>query len=302
MPVRPKRSRTSSSLSHRDSVALQKIEISINVYDLLPPGRLSSFLWTIGGSLLHSGVVINGREYAYGGHNKRGITGVYWTRPHFEPPGGTWRCNILQGFTLRTPQEIDQLVREVSDHFLGVNYNLLTNNCNHFTNALCERLTGKSAPAWVNRAASIGLALPCMVPKEWIAPPDHETAEGELVEEEENFEDDDDEDERAAMLVSDRRRRAKEQQQQQQRRKRQDSEASRKTAGSETPTISERPWDEEEVQASSQEIVGTSLAGGSRIPDLSGTPPPRLVSVRDTSGREMPVAERAPVPKRTMSS
>ena len=141
-----------------------------------------------------------------------------------------------------------------------------------------------------------------MVPKEWIAPPDHETAEGELVEEEENFEDDDDEDERAAMLVSDRRRRAKEQQQQQQRRKRQDSEASRKTAGSETPTISERPWDEEEVQASSQEIVGTSLAGGSRIPDLSGTPPPRLVSVRDTSGREMPVAERAPVPKRTMSS
>lgn len=120
------------------------------------------------------------------------------------------------------------------------------------------------------------------------------------MEEEENFEDDDDEDERAAMLVSDRRRRAKEQQQQQ-RRKRQDSEASRKTDGSTTTTISERPWDEEEVQAS-QELVGTSLAGGSRIPDLSGTPPPRLVSVRDTSGRDMPVAERAPVPKRTVSS
>ncbi|RMY68219.1 hypothetical protein D0863_07283 [Hortaea werneckii] len=294
MPVRPKRSRTSSSLSHRDSVALQKIEISINVYDLLPPGRLSSFLWTIGGSLLHSGVVINGREYAYGGHNKRGITGVYWTRPHFEPPGGTWRCNILQGFTLRTPQEIDLIVREVSEQFLGVNYNLLTNNCNHFTNALCERLTGKSAPAWVNRAASIGLALPCMVPKEWIAPPDHETAEGELVEEEIE---DDDEDERAAMLVSDRRRRARELQL---RRKRQDSEASRKTQLSET-TISERPWDED-VQAQQEELVGTSLAGGSRIPDLSGTPPPRLVSVRDTSGRDMPVAERAPLPKRTMSS
>ncbi|KAI7272733.1 DHS-like NAD/FAD-binding domain-containing protein [Hortaea werneckii] len=261
---------------------------------LRQPGRLSSFLWTIGGSLLHSGVVINGREYAYGGHNKRGITGVYWTRPHFEPPGGTWRCTILQGFTLRTAPEIDAIVREVSEQFLGVNYNLLTNNCNHFTNALCERLTGRSAPAWVNRAASVGLALPCMVPKEWIAPPDHETAEGELMEEE--IEEDEEEDERAAMLVSDRRRRAKEHQQQQ-RRKRQDSEASRKTDVSET-TISERPWDEE-VQA---EEIGTSLAGGSRIPDLSGTPPPRLVSVRDTSGRDMPVAERAPVPKRTMSS
>lgn len=133
-----------------------------------------------------------------------------------------------------------------------------------------------------------------MVPKEWIAPPDHETAEGELVEEE--IEDDDEEDERAAMLVSDRRRRAKEHQQ---RRKRQDSEASRKTEVSDT-TISERPWDED-VQAQ-EEVGGTSLAGGSRIPDLSGTPPPRLVSVRDTSGRDMPVAERAPLPKRTISS
>ena len=133
-----------------------------------------------------------------------------------------------------------------------------------------------------------------MVPKEWIAPPDHETAEGELVEEEE-FEDEE-VDERAAMLVSDRRRRAKEQQQ---RRKRQDSEASGKTDVSET-TIPERPWDEE-VQTE-QEVGGTSLAGGRRIPDLSGTPPPRLVSVRDTSGRDMPVAERAPMPKRTVSS
>lgn len=35
----------------------------------------------------------------------------------------------------------------------------------------------------MNRAASIGVALPCVVPKEWIAPPDFDTAEGELLDE-----------------------------------------------------------------------------------------------------------------------
>ena len=220
--------------------------------------------------------MINDREYAFGGHNKRGVTGVYWTRPHFEPPGGTWRCNILQGFTFRSQKEIDAIVLGVSEVFLGVNYNLLTNNCNHFTNALCERLTGKSAPGWVNRAASIGLALPCMVPKEWINPPDHETAEGELIDE------DDEEDERAGMLSSDRRRREREEQ-----RRRQDSDVSKATIES---TIDEEPLESE---------AGSSLAGGRRITETDGTPPPRLVSVKDTSGREMPVAERAPLPRRT---
>ncbi|KAK6391074.1 hypothetical protein LTR65_004831 [Meristemomyces frigidus] len=252
-------------MSGGGSQALQKIDITISVYDLLPPGRLSSLLWTIGGSLLHSGVVVRGREYAYGGHNRRGVTGVYWTKPKFEPPGGTWRCSILQGFTFRSEKEIDAIVKEVSDHFLGERYNLLTNNCNHFTSALCERLTSKASPAWLNRAASVGLALPCMVPREWINPPDHETADGELLEEEE------DEDEQAAMLQSDRRRRDWEE-----RRRGQDSDG--------------RGEDEE---------VGSSLAGGRRIMSSCGTPPPRLVSVRDTSGREMPAAERAPRPKRT---
>ncbi|EMD00843.1 hypothetical protein BAUCODRAFT_100381 [Baudoinia panamericana UAMH 10762] len=253
-PTRPKRSRTSSSLSVRRSVTVPKTEVTINVYDLLPPGRLSSFLWTIGGSLLHSGVVINGREYAYGGHNRRNTTGVYYTKPRLEPPGGTFRCNILQGFTFRTQAEIDNIIRSVSEQFLGERYNLLSNNCNHFTNALCERLTGKYAPGWLNRAAGIGLALPCMVPSEWVNPPDAETADGELVEDEE------DDDERAAMLQSDRRRRG------------------------------------EHRRQESALLYDNLMEGGTRVTSEPSTPPARLVNVRDTSGRKMPAAERAPMP------
>ena len=141
-------------------------------------------LWTVGASLLHSGVVINGREYAYGGHDKRGVTGVYWTKPKTEPPGGTFRCEILHGFTLATQQEIDATLRRASDEFLGVSYNLLTRNCNHFTSYLCQALTGTPSPGWLNRAASIGVALPCVVPREWIEPPEYDTADGELLDDE----------------------------------------------------------------------------------------------------------------------
>ena len=150
-------------------------------------------LWVLGSSLLHTGVVIGDREYAYGGHDRHGMSGVYWTRPRLEPPGGTFRCELLQGFTFRTAREIEPIIKDVSQKFLGTAYNLLSNNCNHFTSYLCEQLTSKPAPAWLNRAASIGVALPCVVPREWIAPPDHDTADGELLEEDED-------DERAAML------------------------------------------------------------------------------------------------------
>jgi len=171
-----------SSRSHRSTLSLQKTEIVINVYDLLPPGRLSSLLWTIGTSLLHSGVVINGKEYAYGGHDRRGVTGVYWTKPRTEPPGGTFRCEILHGFSLVPQDEIESIIRDTSEEFQGTSYNLLTRNCNHFTAHLCQKLTGRPGPGWLNRAASIGVALPCVVPRDWVEPPDYDNADGELLE------------------------------------------------------------------------------------------------------------------------
>ncbi|OAA57909.1 DUF862 domain containing protein [Niveomyces insectorum RCEF 264] len=166
---------------HRSTLSLQKTEVIINVYDLLAPGRWSNLFWHLGTSLLHSGVVINGREYAYGGHDRQGVTGVYWTKPRSEPPGGTFRCEILHGFTLATPAEIDAIIRSTSEEFLGPSYNLLTKNCNHFTAFLCLKLTGRPGPSWLNRAATIGVALPCIVPREWIEPPDYDTGDGELL-------------------------------------------------------------------------------------------------------------------------
>ncbi|KAI3331705.1 DUF862-domain-containing protein [Xylariaceae sp. AK1471] len=194
-------SRTSRQ-SHRSTLSLTRTEIVINVYDLLPPGRVSSVLWTFGTSLLHSGVVINGKEYAYGGHDKRGVTGVYWTQPKTEPPGGTFRTEILHGFTFATQAEVDSILRRASAEFDGSHYNILTRNCNHFTSYLCQKLTGRSGPGWLNRAASIGVAIPCVVPRGWVEPPDFETADGELLEDDSDF----DAHESSRMLRPDTRR------------------------------------------------------------------------------------------------
>lgn len=142
-------------------------------------------LWTFGSSLLHTGVVINGREYAYGGHDRPNTTGVYWTAPRTVPPGGTFKMEILHGFTFAPQHEIDSIIKSTSEEFPGTAYNLLTKNCNHFTQSLCERLTGQRGPNWLNRAASIGVALPCMVPRDWIEPPDYGNADGALLEEDE---------------------------------------------------------------------------------------------------------------------
>jgi hypothetical protein len=109
---RPKLSRKTSN-SHRNTLSLQRTEVIIHVYDLLPPGKVSTVLWAIGSSLLHSGVVIGDREYAYGGHDRRGLTGVYWTKPAQEPPGGTFKQAVLHGFSFRPAEELDAIIHQV---------------------------------------------------------------------------------------------------------------------------------------------------------------------------------------------
>lgn len=191
-------------------------------------------------------MVINGKEYAYGGHDKRGITGVYWTKPKTEPPGGTFRCEILHGFTLATQDEIDAALRSASEEFLGTSYNLLTKNCNHFTSYLCQKLTGNAGPGWLNRAASIGVALPCVVPREWIEPPEYETADGELLDDDDDLPD----------------------------------ESSRMLSQAKPHFLSEGGNSSDEWNSEDERRRGGS-GKGKRV-------------VRDSSGRNLPAAERAP--------
>ena len=192
--------------------------------------------------------MINGKEYAYGGHDHPNLTGVYWTKPKTEPPGGTFKCEILHGFTLASDAEIEAAIRSASDEFQGTSYNLLTKNCNHFTSHLCKKLTGTPSPGWLNRAAAIGVAMPCVVPREWVEPPEYDTADGALLEDYDNS------DEQARMLRS--------------------SADTPRLIG-DNSTEAEQGSDDEEDRRRRSSVKGKHKA-------------------KDTSGRTLPPAERAP--------
>ena len=157
-----------------------KHAIHLSIYDLLPtPSPLSTFLWSLGSSLLHTGVHIPhlNLEYAYGGHSIPKRSGVYHTSPHDPPPGGHFRDSIFIGWARMSKEDMETVVRGVSEEFLGGEYRLLERNCNHFSEELCRRLTGQGVPAWVNRASRVGGWAPCVVPREWIEVPECEDGE-----------------------------------------------------------------------------------------------------------------------------
>jgi hypothetical protein len=68
--------------------------------------------------------------------------------------------------------EFQELLVNISEEYLGPSYNLITRNCNHFSEEFVKRLVNKSIPSWINRAARLGDMFPCMVPWDWIQPPE----------------------------------------------------------------------------------------------------------------------------------
>ena len=103
------------------------------------------------------------------------------------------------------------------------------------------------------------------MPREWIAPPDHDTADGELL-------DEDDDDERVAMLRA------------------------TQSQGSLHLTDSQDQYSTDEELESSR---SRSRNAAKRSTSSTEIGRPRRSSVRDTSGREIPASERAPVHARS---
>ncbi|RGB22835.1 PPPDE putative peptidase domain-containing protein [Rhizophagus diaphanus] len=139
------------------------ISVYLNVYDMLPRGKITDMCYKMGVGVFHSSVEILGREYNFGGHDSD-YTGVFVTRPKQGPPNVTFKESIAMGYTTMDKEEIKNVIDELSREWRGNTYNLLTRNCNHFSSELCEQLVGKPAPKWINRAAKLGTFFPCVVP------------------------------------------------------------------------------------------------------------------------------------------
>jgi hypothetical protein len=54
----------------------------------------------------------------------------------------------------------------LKEKFKANQYNLLCQNCNHFSEALCLQLLGKKIPSFINRPSRMGYFLSCILPKD----------------------------------------------------------------------------------------------------------------------------------------
>ncbi|KAL9661898.1 hypothetical protein QQ045_026726 [Rhodiola kirilowii] len=123
-------------------------KVVLNVYDLsqgLARQLSTTFLGKVIEGIWHTGVVVYGKEYYFGG-------GIQDT-PAGSTPYGTPLRVVDLGVT-HVPQDVfEQYLQEISPQFTAETYSLLSHNCNNFSNEVAQFLVGTGIPDYI-------LALP----------------------------------------------------------------------------------------------------------------------------------------------
>ena len=100
-------------------------------------------------------MTVHGKEYGFGAHDFP-ASGVFEVEPR-SCPGFIYRNSIVLGRINKSPSEFRSFIENIASEYHGDTYHLISKNCNHFTDDICWRLTGKRVPGWVNRLARLGM-------------------------------------------------------------------------------------------------------------------------------------------------
>ncbi|CAN6564883.1 hypothetical protein ACFX13_042762 [Malus domestica] len=140
-------------------------EVVLHIYDVTNSGsdKTNSTILQINkifkdgiglGGIFHSAVQVYGEDEWSFGFCEQG-SGVF-SCPSGKNPMYTYRESIVLGTTDCSIFKVNQILRELSREWPGYSYDLLSKNCNHFCDELCERLGVPKLPGWVNRFAHAG--------------------------------------------------------------------------------------------------------------------------------------------------
>ncbi|XP_072984088.1 deSI-like protein At4g17486 isoform X1 [Typha latifolia] len=132
----------------------------LNVYDLTP---INDYLYWVGLGIFHSGIEVHGMEYGFGAHEYP-TSGVFEVEPK-SCPGFVFRRSVWLGSTDMSRSDFRLFIENLAGKYHGDTYHLIAKNCNHFTEDVCTRLTGKPIPGWVNRLARLGSFFNCLLPE-----------------------------------------------------------------------------------------------------------------------------------------
>ncbi|XP_020576337.1 deSI-like protein At4g17486 isoform X3 [Phalaenopsis equestris] len=160
MPSLLSRSSSTKELRNGDGSGGGKSHLFLNVYDLTP---INNYLYWFGLGIFHSGIEVHGMEYGFGAHEYP-TSGVFEVEPK-SCPGFVFRRSVWLGSTDMSRLEFRLFMEQLSGKYYGDSYHLIAKNCNHFTDDVCMRLTGKPIPGWVNRLARLGSLCNCLLPE-----------------------------------------------------------------------------------------------------------------------------------------
>ncbi|KAI4379453.1 hypothetical protein MLD38_005748 [Melastoma candidum] len=135
-------------------------QVFLNVYDLTP---INNYTYLFGLGIFHSGIEVHGKEYGFGAHDFP-LSGVFEVEPR-NCPGFLYRNSIQLGKINMPPSEFRTFMEDMASEYHGDTYQLISKNCNHFTDDLSRRLTGRHIPGWVNRLARLGAFCSCLLPE-----------------------------------------------------------------------------------------------------------------------------------------
>ncbi|TVU27725.1 hypothetical protein EJB05_19222 [Eragrostis curvula] len=125
-------------------MAEEGYKVTLNVYDLsngLARQLSTSFLGKPIEAIWHTGVVVYGNEYYFGGGIQSSPVG---TTPYGRP-----MRTVELGVT-HIPQEVfEDYLRDIAPRYTAETYRLLTHNCNNFSNEVAQFLVGAGIPDYI---------------------------------------------------------------------------------------------------------------------------------------------------------
>ncbi|KAJ6792130.1 desumoylating isopeptidase 1 [Iris pallida] len=119
-------------------------KVTLNVYDLsqgLARQLSTTFLGKAIEAIWHTGVVVYGTEYYFGGGIQRD--------PEGRTPYGTPMRVVDLGVTHVPKDVFEEYLQDITPRYTAESYKLLTHNCNNFTNEVAQFLVGASIPDYI---------------------------------------------------------------------------------------------------------------------------------------------------------
>ncbi|KAL8429537.1 hypothetical protein ACSSS7_006549 [Eimeria intestinalis] len=124
--------------------------------------------WCAPCGLYHTSVQIGDLEYSFG--EGAGVT-CSLQNPRLDGvhsfQDGTYEYSLHMGTCTLSGADLSNAISSLQRAFPGTSYDLVSRNCNHFSDALLKAVVGKGIPSHINRASRYGQWFSCLLPEEW---------------------------------------------------------------------------------------------------------------------------------------